>query len=192
MPGWPVATQGMLAAMAMAMHAGVPGTAQPAWQYPGIATAWAHWQQEQAAAAPEPSNATATAPAPCEQPVALCITGGTSAPTSEPTPSAADWHTSMGSNERLGVARAIIRVLMLRSLHKALGTRLPDAVRLLELMLFRAAPSSDAYLNPLDLEARIAAAVRSRLGAARARRQRLAAAAPAATAAAAPATVAAI
>mmetsp|Transcript_37183 Transcript_37183/g.82715 ORF Transcript_37183/g.82715 Transcript_37183/m.82715 type:complete len:362 (-) Transcript_37183:1954-3039(-) len=70
------------------------------------------------------------------------------------------WQSTEDSELRLQCARAVIRLLRAHRLHLALGDRLPAAVRLLEVMLYRTAPSRAAYTDPATLETRLAAMVR--------------------------------
>ena len=95
------------------------------------------------------------------------------APPMRPPCATAGWRSSMDVRERLGMARALIRLLKAHRLAPGLGDRLPDTVRLLELFLFRTAPSRDAYLDASTLTSRIVAAVHHRLSAASMRRLRL-------------------
>lgn len=83
------------------------------------------------------------------------------------------WQTAADSAIRLEMARAIISTLQARGWHHTLGAKLADAVRFLELFLYRTAASREFYINTSDLEARIVAAVQQRAAAACARRARL-------------------
>lgn len=83
------------------------------------------------------------------------------------------WHGEVGTPQRLAMASSIIRVLRARGLQSSLGPKFADAVRLLELMLYRTAPSKDAYLDAATLDARIVGAVQQRRTAALARRAQL-------------------
>jgi hypothetical protein len=86
----------------------------------------------------------------------------------------ASWQSEeMDTSARLRQAQRIIEVLRDQGLQHTLGAKFADAVRLLELMLYRTAPSKNAYLDAATLEARIVRAVRQRQGAAAARRLRL-------------------
>lgn len=75
------------------------------------------------------------------------------------------WQHSADTPSRMCMARRIAAALRVRGLQAALGPRFADTVRLLELMLYRAAPSKDAYLDEATLDARIVQAVRARCAA---------------------------
>uniref|UniRef100_A0A7R9YVR7 RING-type domain-containing protein n=1 Tax=Chlamydomonas euryale TaxID=1486919 RepID=A0A7R9YVR7_9CHLO len=87
--------------------------------------------------------------------------------------SLASWRSGVSSSDRLQLAGGIIRVLRARGLQAVLGSKFADAVRVLELMLFRSAVTKAAYLDAATLDSRIVMAVRQRSLAATARRARL-------------------
>lgn len=97
-------------------------------------------------------------------------------PWTQPRPQKQAWQSAADTATRLEVARAIINTLQSHGWHHSLGPKLADAVRLLELCLYRTADSKAAYCNTSDLEARIVTAVQQRAAAAAARRARLQAA----------------
>jgi len=83
------------------------------------------------------------------------------------------WQSPLDRSDRLNVAKAIISLFQRTGFGCNLGSKLPDAVRLLELMLYRTAPSKDAYLDEVSLDRRVIAAIQQRASAANRRRLRL-------------------
>ncbi|GAX83985.1 hypothetical protein CEUSTIGMA_g11410.t1 [Chlamydomonas eustigma] len=106
-------------------------------------------------------------------PMAVPLCSGNSAQSSTGERSCLTWQSAVDRSDRLNVAKAIISIFHRSGIGCSLGTKLPDAVRLLELMLYRTAPTKEAYLDELSLDRRVVAAIQERASAATKRRLRL-------------------
>jgi len=73
------------------------------------------------------------------------------------------WQRASDSAARLTIARGIVDTLRTCGVRPAADSKFVSAVRVLELVLYRSAPSKEAYLNRATLRARVHAAVRQRL-----------------------------
>ncbi|KAG1678525.1 hypothetical protein FOA52_014559 [Chlamydomonas sp. UWO 241] len=137
----------MAASLSATFHA-APGQ-QCSGGCPPAAAAWPYAMHnapaaQQHVAAPSDSEAAAEA-----------SDAGAQHPSPAPQQLRAAWQSEDDGPARLAQAHCIIEVLRGRGLQHALGAKFADAVRLLELMVYRAAPSRAAYLDAATLEGRI-------------------------------------